>query len=185
MHRTDGDGHSSNLFVDEDLGAPVAGTLLEKDWLNAVQEELATLVTFTGAALVKGTNTQVRVAVQFIAAAAITALKAAANVWTGTNEFTPVSSSATAITANGGASSGNAIDAFGGNDHGIRAVGGEDGYGLIVEANATENYAPLRVVPMTDVPDAAADEGAIYYNSTDHKLYVYNGTDWVVVGSQS
>jgi hypothetical protein len=64
LHRTDGDGHSSNLFVDEDLPSVIPGTLVEKDWLNAVQEELCNTVEDAGTTLVKGTHDQLTAIVQ-------------------------------------------------------------------------------------------------------------------------
>lgn len=41
------------------------------------------------------------------------------------------------------------------------------------------------VFASTAQPSTMAEEGAMYYNSTDHKLYVRTNSAWVVVGSQS
>lgn len=62
MHRIDTEGHSSNLFQD----STVPKTVVNDDWLNAVQEEIANAVEDCPAApaLVKGTNTQLRDAVK-------------------------------------------------------------------------------------------------------------------------
>lgn len=68
MHRTDAPGNAANLFVD---GNPVTGTqatLVDDDWLNAVQEELCGLVESAGITLVKGTNTQLLQAFQTLLA---------------------------------------------------------------------------------------------------------------------
>jgi hypothetical protein len=46
------------MFSDGDLGLGVQGTVLDDDWLNAVQEEIAGVIEACGIALVKGTNTQ-------------------------------------------------------------------------------------------------------------------------------
>lgn len=55
MHRIDADGHAANLFKE----APPPATKVDKDWLNAIQEEIANFIaTDAGIALVKGTNTQ-------------------------------------------------------------------------------------------------------------------------------
>src|SRR3712207_6309861 len=63
MHRIDGDGHSSNTFVG---GVPnvTPATQVTPDWLNAVQEELAGIVTASGTALNKASNAQVLAALQ-------------------------------------------------------------------------------------------------------------------------
>lgn len=59
MHRTDGEGHSSNLFTDGNPGLGIGATHVEEDWLNMAQEELVHVVlTKAGITLVKGTNTQ-------------------------------------------------------------------------------------------------------------------------------
>ncbi len=58
MHRTDGDGHSSNHFTDGNPGTGVPGTKVEENWLNAVQEEICNLLEGMGVTLVKGTNDQ-------------------------------------------------------------------------------------------------------------------------------
>jgi hypothetical protein len=68
MHRTDAPGNAANLFVD---GNPVTGTqatLVDDDWLNAVQEELCGLIESAGITLVKGTNTQLLQAFQTLLA---------------------------------------------------------------------------------------------------------------------
>lgn len=59
------------------------------------------------------------------------------------------------------------------------------GASVSVEEGATlsVNGGVLRLVPQADAP-ADPVEGMVYAD-TDHKLYVHNGTTWVVIGSQS
>lgn len=64
MKRTDADEHSSNLFQDENLPT-TAGTLLEKTWLNAVQEELANTIEYQFGALVPSDDYQMNDALQY------------------------------------------------------------------------------------------------------------------------
>lgn len=67
MHRTDGDGHSSNLFTDGNPSLGIEATQVEQHWLNAVQEELVhVILTKAGITLVKGTNTQLGQALDMI-----------------------------------------------------------------------------------------------------------------------
>ena len=58
MHRIDGAGHVGGMFVAEDPSINRPPTEVTPEWLNAVQEELASLVEWAGAALDKGDNTQ-------------------------------------------------------------------------------------------------------------------------------
>lgn len=58
MHRTDGDQHQSNLFSEGDPTVPRLPTQIDKDWLNAAQEEIVNAILDNGDALVKGTWTQ-------------------------------------------------------------------------------------------------------------------------------
>ena len=62
MHRIDADSHVANLFDEGDPGVPREPTQVDADWLNAVQEEVASLIVGRGVALVKGTNTQLATA---------------------------------------------------------------------------------------------------------------------------
>ena len=62
MHRTDGANNVANMFVDKVPGVS-PGTIVEEDWLNMVQEEIVSVVIDDGTALVKGTNTQLRDAI--------------------------------------------------------------------------------------------------------------------------
>src|SRR6266542_719850 len=75
MHRTDAPDNTSNLFQDGNPSTGQPGTKLEKDWLNAVQEEIAHFIEDAGITLVKGTNTQLVAALMARAAAAATASK--------------------------------------------------------------------------------------------------------------
>jgi hypothetical protein len=56
---------SAGYFADRDVAGGVAGTIIASDWLNAVQTELETLITDTGAVLNKASNNQVSTAVTY------------------------------------------------------------------------------------------------------------------------
>lgn len=60
MHRIDGAGHVNNMFVTEDVGLNRPPTEVTADILNALQEELASFVTWSGLQLNKADNTQLR-----------------------------------------------------------------------------------------------------------------------------
>ena len=65
MHRTDAEAATAgNLFTNGDPGNGIAATVVEEDWLNAVQEELCNTVEDAGITLVKGTNTQLLAALK-------------------------------------------------------------------------------------------------------------------------
>lgn len=67
-----------------------------------------------------------------------------------------------------------------------RKTGGTGGqiYLLPPSGGRVNVYERLRIVPRSSAPSSPA-EGDLYVNSTDHKLYIYNGTSWVVVGTQT
>lgn len=59
MHRIDTDGHLANAFTDGDPGIGQEATVVDDDFMNAVQEELVNVIlTRAGVTLVKNTNTQ-------------------------------------------------------------------------------------------------------------------------------
>lgn len=60
MHKIDGAGHVGNQFVSEDAGTNRPPTEVTADWMNAVQNELAEVVTGAGLLLNKSDNTQLR-----------------------------------------------------------------------------------------------------------------------------
>ncbi len=60
MHRIDGAGNAGGKWVDEDVATGRQPTVITPDWMNAVQEELASLIEWAGLALNKGDNTQLR-----------------------------------------------------------------------------------------------------------------------------
>lgn len=66
MHKTDATDHVTNLFSDGDPGVPRLGTVVDEDWLNAVQEELINILTVAGVTPVKGTWTQVLTALRVL-----------------------------------------------------------------------------------------------------------------------
>lgn len=58
MHRIDSAGHVANSFVEPDASLGQQGTIVDADWHNAVQEELANAIEQSGTTLAKGTNNQ-------------------------------------------------------------------------------------------------------------------------------
>lgn len=58
MHRIDTVGNVAGTFTDTN-----PATIVDDDWLNAVQSEIVNLIEAAGITLVKGTNTQVAAAV--------------------------------------------------------------------------------------------------------------------------
>lgn len=84
MHRTDSSGNVSGLFVDKVPGVS-PGTLVVADSMNALQEELCTLIEARGVTLVKGTHTQLATA---LAAVTKTTATLAAN-WTAVTATPP------------------------------------------------------------------------------------------------
>lgn len=61
MHRIDTAGNVANHFADVPaVGQP--GTIIDEHWLNAVQDEIASLIESSGTTLVKDTNTQLATA---------------------------------------------------------------------------------------------------------------------------
>jgi hypothetical protein len=58
MHKIDTDGHVGNLFTDGNPSLGQAATIVDDDWLNAVQTEVVNVIEDAGITLVKGTNTQ-------------------------------------------------------------------------------------------------------------------------------
>ena len=75
MHRIDEATAVNGLFTDGDpqLGTP--GTVVDADWLNAVQEEIANVIEAAGEELVKADNTQLSTVIAGLISAAITANK--------------------------------------------------------------------------------------------------------------
>lgn len=83
MQRIEGAGHLGNRFVAEDVGANRPPTEITAEWLNGVQEELASLVEWAGLALDRADNTQVRRALleKFALASALVAYPLQVNTW--------------------------------------------------------------------------------------------------------
>ena len=65
MHRTEAPNNVANMFVDKVPGVS-PGTIVDSDFLNAVQEEVATFIEGRGVTLVKGTNTQLATALSTV-----------------------------------------------------------------------------------------------------------------------
>ena len=67
MHRTDADGATvGNLFTEGNPSLSIPATVVGQDWLNDVQEELASLIENEGIALVKGTQDQLADAINLM-----------------------------------------------------------------------------------------------------------------------
>jgi microcystin-dependent protein len=64
MHKIDGAGHINNLFVPEDALLNRPPTEITADWLNALQMEIANVITWAEINLNKSDNTQLLAALQ-------------------------------------------------------------------------------------------------------------------------
>lgn len=72
MHRIDGPGATvDHKFTEGNPATAVAATTVTDDWLNAVQEEVASVIEFGGGALDKNNNAQLLAKIQSLIAAAI------------------------------------------------------------------------------------------------------------------
>lgn len=222
MHKTDADSHVANMFDEGDPGVPRAPTQIDKHWLNAVQEELISLLTDASIVPVKGTWTQVR---DSLRALFVRTTGAATQTVTGVKSFTSkMILAALAGGAGGGGlrllvevalgegtasdfaaairnyDTGGGLDVSGatqgvrgtttGNGatdagvHGDGATGG-GGYGVIARGlQSSPVRSSARIVPQSPAP-SSAQMGDLYVNALDGKLYIYNGSGWVVVGAQT
>jgi hypothetical protein len=72
MHKIDTPGNVANQFTDGNPGTGTPATVVDDDWLNAVQDELVNVVLDGGLSLVKATHTQVRDAIRALIARAPT-----------------------------------------------------------------------------------------------------------------
>ena len=65
MHRIDAPGFApGNLFTEGNPGLGIPASEVSDDWLNDVQEELVTVIEDAGITLVKGTQDQLKLAIQ-------------------------------------------------------------------------------------------------------------------------
>lgn len=65
MHRIDAPGFApGNLFTEGNPSLGIPATEVSDDWLNDVQEEIVNIITAQGITLVKGTQTQLRTAIE-------------------------------------------------------------------------------------------------------------------------
>ncbi|MFG6462247.1 tail fiber protein [Roseateles sp. DXS20W] len=72
MHRIDGPAAApGGQFTEGDPGVGTPATVVTDDWLNAVQEEIASVVEATGVALAKPNNAQLLAAIRTLVAAAL------------------------------------------------------------------------------------------------------------------
>jgi hypothetical protein len=71
------------MFSDGDPGTGTPGTVVDDDWLNAVQEEIAAVIEHAGITLTKGHNDQLSTAITLF----FTNLKSGQNTWSGIQHF--------------------------------------------------------------------------------------------------
>lgn len=209
MHRIDTDGHVGNQFNEGDPLVPRLPTQIDKHWLNAVQEELVSIVLDAASgigALVKGTNNQVLAALR-----AILVNRTTAQTIAGAKTFTSALSAAAGISVDQSAApgadlvalevtgkgTGRAANFNGGADGGgIAATGFGAGTGVIAQNTAGTGYglvvsgktaaparAAMRIIPQ-DTPPTTPLIGDLYV-TTAGVLRIYNGSAWVSVGSQT
>jgi hypothetical protein len=67
MHRTTGEDHVGNLFVNPDAATGAKGSVVGAPWLNSVQEEIATAVEAAGIGLTPADNSQLAAAIPLLA----------------------------------------------------------------------------------------------------------------------
>ncbi len=219
MHRTDGQAHVGNLFNEGDPLIPRLPTQIDKDWLNAVQEELCNAITAASVALVKGTNNQLAsVIVDRMRAQAIGGIKTFndnlialsdvtitgalnANGVVNANAGAVVTQTAAAganliamdVTGKGtgraatftGGLTGGGINVIGNSDQpAVNAVQTANGYPVVCNGDPTSPArGAIRLVPQNADP-SVPDTGALYV-TTAGVLKIYNGSAWVVVGTQT
>jgi hypothetical protein len=63
MHKIDGPGHVDNTFTEGNPTTGTPATVVTADWLNAVQTEIANVITEQGITLDKEDNTQLNAAI--------------------------------------------------------------------------------------------------------------------------
>lgn len=195
MHRIDTTGHVANQFNEGDPLVPRLPTQVDIHWLNAIQEELVGVVLDAGISLVKGMNTQLLSALQGLfvrvtgnVTQTITGLKTFTNSLVVT--VTGIDTGVAAQSVNGNAvnatatGDGNGVTAMTFNAGnalvGNAAIG--TGYAAALVGNATK--ASLHLAPLATAPTTAV-MGDMYVAIGDGKLYLYNGSAWVVVGTQT
>lgn len=103
-------------------------------------------------------------------------------------------SSGTGVEGIGGASAGDGVKGTGqSSGAGVRGVAGASGSGVYGDGNVSGygvtgvgngTRAPLRLVPLSAAP-TSGQLGDLYVSSADNKLYLHNGTGWIVVGTQA
>jgi hypothetical protein len=75
-----------------------------------------------------------------------------------------------------------------GNYGGVYGDGGTYGYGVIAKGynTGTPDRSAFRIVPQDSAPDTnKAQAGDLWVKTSDKKLHIFDGSDWVVVGTQS
>lgn len=162
MHRIDTNGHVANLFNEGDPLVPRLPTQIDKHWLNAVQEEIVGVILDAGISLVKGTNTQL--------------LSALRNLFVrvgnfnqsidGLKTFVKVLAATKGITSIDGNTGNASLDVA-----------------LYLNTSASAVGTHLWLEPKSTLPTAGL-MGRVFMK-TDGKLYVDNGSAWVVIGTQT
>lgn len=201
MHRTDGNAHVSNMFGDGNPAIPTVGTLIEKDWLNMVQEELVAVATDAAVTLVKGTNNQLLTSLRslFVRAAGnatqtITGIKTFAGRVL--MSFAPGASNANLTIDNLDTTNDSNAVKLTSSSVGSTADFRNSSTGAALNAVGTSGYAarfvatlsspvksPVTIVPQNN-PPSSGTMGDLYVDSTTGKLYIYT-TTWTLVGSQT
>lgn len=162
MHRIDADAHVGNMFDEGDPLIPRQPTQIDKHWLNAVQEEIVGVILDAGISLVKGTNTQLLSALRnlFVRVGnfnqSIDGLKTFVKVLAATKGITSIDGN-----------TGNAAQDV----------------ALYLNVSASAVGTHLWLEPKTTLP-APGLMGRLFMK-TDGKLYLDNGTAFVVVGTQT
>ncbi|MEW6435128.1 MAG: hypothetical protein AB1730_26810 [Myxococcota bacterium] len=194
MHRIDGDANVAGMFDEGDPGVPRQPTQITAAWLNDVQEEIANVITATGAALVKGTQNQLKKAVGLLGSGPLAAAGARyfndlLNV-TLTTDGTAISGSAPSSTATdaGVKGHGDLCNGVHGTTYDGAAVNAEvlsSGTGDAFRANGPLDIgtAPvkqwLRLTKLTAWPSSPVAGDLAYVDvAGTNKLYFYDGGAW-------
>lgn len=119
MHRVDTDGNVSGLFTDGDPSIAQQATVVDDDWLNDMQENVAQAIEAATITLVKGTYTQLR---DGIKALARQAMQATANTFVDTQTFVKFTSG-NAVAVDGNAASPAVLVTAGTAQAGVSIVG--------------------------------------------------------------
>lgn len=146
-------GATAGYFEDLENGDP-ASTLVDRDWLNAIQEEIISVLTAAGITTAKGTNTQLRDAIRALANGLV---------------YVPDVGGANAYVINPNPASG-------------AYVSGQRYLVKFAHANtgaSTLNVSGQGAVPLTRGAEVALQAGDIQAGMDG--LVVYDGADWQLI----